>query len=165
MKCGRFLSAVMAAGAIGASCAAAPARAADNARISGLTDVTFGNLTAVVDRSISQSVVVCSYRGMPNALNYSVLATGSGAGGAFTLSSAANTLPYEVQWADSPSQTGGAPLQPGVTATGFGNAATGFTCPQDPATASLTVTLRAAVLGAAQAGTYTGSLQLTISPE
>lgn len=165
MKSGIFLILAMAVVAIGAAGAAPPAHAADNAQITGLVDVNFGTISAMVDQSNSQTVTVCSYRGRPNRLNYSVLASGSGSGGAFTLSSGANTLAYDVQWVDSPNQVGGTMLQAGSAASGFGNAATGFTCPQQPGTASLTVTLRAADLSSAQAGTYTGSLQLTVVPE
>lgn len=165
MKSGSFLIVALVGAAVGAIDARTPALASDSAQISGLTDVNFGTISAVADQSSSQAVTVCSYRGKPNRLNYSVLASGSGGSGAFTLSSGANTLPYDVQWADSPGQTGGTMLQSGATAFGFGNAATGFTCPQQPGTASLTVTLRASDLSSAQAGTYTGSLQLTIVPE
>lgn len=147
-----------------ASVAVSPARA-QSARIGGLADVGFGTITAAGDQSNSQDVVVCSYRNNPQGLDYSVTATGSGSGGAFTLASGASTLAYDVQWADSSGQTGGTMLQAGVAASGFGNAATGFTCPSQPDTASLTVTIRAADLAAAQAGSYSGSLQITITPQ
>jgi hypothetical protein len=70
-----------------------------------------------------------------------------------------------VQWSDLPGQTGGTMLQPGVTASGFGNAANGFDCSANPETASLTVSLRAADLASASAGNYSGTLQITITPE
>ena len=145
--------------------AAAPSARAQTARIGGLQDVDFGTIPAMVDQPNSQNVAVCSYRNNPHRLDYSVIASGSGSGGAFLLSSGAGTLAYDVQWADSPGQTGGTMLQAGVPAPGFGNAANGFDCPAPPDTASLTVTIRAADLAAAQAGTYTGSLQITIVPQ
>jgi hypothetical protein len=138
---------------------------AEEARIGGLADVDFGTIPGIADQSKSQTIVVCSYRNKPQGLGYSVIASGTGSGGAFSLAAGAGTLPYDVQWADSASQTGGRMLQAGVPASGFGNAANGFDCPAQPDTASLTVTIRAADLASAQAGTYTGSLQLTIVPE
>jgi hypothetical protein len=143
---------------------AAPSRA-QTAQISGLQDVNFGTIPTMAQQSNSQNVVVCSYRNRPHVMNYSVIASGSGSGGAFQLSWGGVSLPYDVQWADSPGQTGGAMLQAGVPSSGFGNAANGFDCSQQPNTASLTVTIRAADLASAQAGSYSGSLQLTIVPE
>jgi hypothetical protein len=155
----------LAGAAAAAMLAAAPTARAQSARIGGLEDVTFGPILTAVDRSNSQNVVLCSYRNNPQRRDYSVTATGSGSGGAFELSSGAGTLAYDVQWADSPGQTGGTMLQAGVPATGFGNAATGFTCPEQPDTASLTVTISAADIASAQAGNYSGLLQITIVPE
>lgn len=141
-----------------------PVRAQD-ARIAGLADVSFGSLTTITDQSNSQDVVVCSYRNKPQRLPYSVMASGNGSGGAFSLSAGAGTIPYDVQWADSPGQTGGTMLLAGVPASGFGNAANGFDCPGQPNTASLTVTIRAVDLASAPAGNYAGSLQITIVPQ
>lgn len=138
---------------------------AQEARIGGLADVTFGTITAMTDQSNSQSVAVCSYRNKPQRLSYSVIASGSGSGGSFSLSAGTDTLQYDVQWADSVGQTGGTMLQAGVPTSGFANAANGFDCPGQPDTASLTVTVRAADLASARAGNYSGSLQITIVPE
>lgn len=138
---------------------------AQNARIGGLEDVSFGTIATIADQSNSQNMVLCSYRNRPQRLTYSVIASGSGNGGAFSLSAGAGTLPYDVQWADSPGQTGGTMLQAGVPASGFDNAASGFDCPAQPDTASLTVTIRAADIASAQSGDYSGSLQITIVPE
>jgi spore coat protein U-like protein len=138
---------------------------AQSARISGLTDVNFGTITGTLDQTNSQNVAVCSYKNNPHRLLYSVTANGSGSGGSFQLSSGSATLAYDVQWADSPGQTTGVMLQPGVPTGGLGNAATGFTCPQQPDTAILIVTIRSGDLATASAGNYTGTLQLTVAPE
>lgn len=163
MTWGKSLILGLAAAALGASMEA-PAYA--NARITALTDVNFGTIVASGDQSISQNVCAYASQGFFGQLNYSVRATGSGSGGAFQLSSGANTLPYEVQWADSPSQTGGVLLQSGSLSSGFGNGAFFQTCQfQSQGTATLTVTIRAAQLAVATAGSYSGSLQITIVPE
>ena len=148
-----------------AALAAAQSAQAQTVRIGGLADVNFGTIPATVDQTNRQDVVVCSYRNNPQNRDYSVTAIGSGSGGAFQLSSGAGTLAYDVQWADSPGQTGGTMLQPGVAAPGFANGANGFDCPGMPNTASLTVTIRAADLASARAGAYSGSLQITIVPQ
>jgi hypothetical protein len=155
---------ILICGAAAALSLATPARG-QRAQISGLQDVNFGTIPAMVEQSNSQNVVVCSYRGQPNNVGYSVIASGSGSGGAFQLSSGADALSYDVQWADSPGQTGGTMLQTGVPASGFGNAASGHDCGSQPNSASLTVTIRAADLASAQAGTYSGILQITLVPE
>lgn len=158
----KTLSAALAAAA--AAGPGAPA-AAQSVRLGGLEDVAFGTVVAIADQSRSQNVVVCSYRNNPHRVPYSVTAVGSGAGGAFALASGAAALPYDVQWADAPGQTGGTMLQAGVPSARFDNGATGFACPQQPDTASLTLTIRAADLATAQAGNYSGSLRITIAPQ
>ena len=164
MRYGPLRSLSLALALAAASASVSPAWA-QSARIAGLEDVNFGMIGAVVDQSNSQDVAVCAYRNKPQNLDYSVIAIGSGSGGAFQLTSGTSILPYDVQWADLVGQTGGTMLQPGVAAPGFGNAANGFDCPQLPDTASLTVTIRAADLASAQAGAYSGSLQITIVPQ
>ena len=163
MRCGKILILAMAALVLPIMLAA-PAWA-QTARIGGLEDVNFGTVVAVADQSNSQNVSVCSMEGWFSRLNYSVTASGTGAGGAFQLTSGAHVLPYEVRWADAPNQTSGTALQPGVPSPGFGNAATLLACLFEPDTASLTVRLRAADLAVATAGNYSGTLQITIRPE
>lgn len=163
MRCGKILNLAMAV-LILPTVLAAPAQA-QTARIGGLEDVNFGTVVAVTDQSNSQNVSVCSMDGLFTRLSYSVMASGTGIGGAFQLTSGANVLPYEVRWADAPNQTSGTALQPGVPIAGLGNAASLLACLFEPDTASLTVRLRAADLAAATAGNYSGSLHITITPE
>ena len=141
----------------------APAQAADNVRLTGLADVAFGTITATGDQTMSQSV--CAFTSAKSE-GYGLTATGSGSGGAFTLSSGAAQLPYEVMWSDSSGQTTGTVLAPGTYASGFTSTTKRQICDKPPpATASLIVVIRAANLGVATAGSYTGTLQLTIAPE
>lgn len=160
----RIIGRLVAAASVVGATVPVPAMA-QQAQISGLADVNFGTIASPSDQANTQDVVVCSYRNKPQGLNYSVTATGSGSGGTFELSSGTATLAYDVQWEDSPGQPGGTMLQANVASPSFGNAATGFTCPQQPNTASLAVTIRAADLASAQAGLYSGSLQITIVPQ
>lgn len=165
MMGGKLLIATAAAAALIGAMSATPAHA-QQVRITGLTDVSFGTIVAAGDQSISQNVCAYSSQGFFGGAGYSVRATGSGSGGAFLLASGASALPYEVQWADSPNQTGGTSLTAGSLTTGFGNSAVFQTCfLQAQGTASLTVIIRAAQISAATAGNYSGVLQITIVPE
>jgi hypothetical protein len=144
-----------------------PAFAAANnqVRITGLTDLAFGSITNLgVDHILSESVCVYA-KAKPSDL-YDVTANGSGAGGAFTLSSGSATLAYDVQWSASPNQSTGAQLTANQALTGQANSASNDDCSSgQPTTASLIVILRSAALGAARVGSYSGTLSLIVAPE
>lgn len=140
-----------------------PARAADKARITGLSDVAFGVVSTAGDQSASQSL--CAYTSS-NTNGYSVAANGDGIGGSFALSSGMSQLPYDALWADAPNGTSGTTLIAGSAMSGFTSTASQQSCNSGPSSsASLTIVIRAATLGSARAGTYSGALQITISPE
>jgi hypothetical protein len=143
----------------------APAYA--DGRITGLVDMAFGTISATTDQSISENVCAFSRTGgFFGGAGYSVRATGSGSGGAFLLASGTANLPYEVQWTDSPDQTSGLSLTAGSLMSGFANSAFFQNCAfQNQGTASLTVVIRGTQLAAATAGSYTGTLQITIVPD
>jgi hypothetical protein len=145
----------------GASCGAAGA--AEKARISGLADVNFGQITGTVDQAIGQSL--CVYSSSPTGA-YGVTASGSGSGGSFALSSGSAELAYDVLWADAPNQSSGMALLSGTPRGGFTSNASQHFCNSGPSsTATLTIVIRSAELGNAQAGSYSGMLQITITPE
>lgn len=146
---------------------AQPASAANRVRITGLSDVSFGSISSLT-LDLVQSQSICLYAKSPPANNYSITASGSGPGGAFLLSSSSGTLPFEVQWSDTPGQTSGSQLIANQALTGQHSSASGpvDNCSSGPAsTASLIVILRAASLGSAFSGTYTGTLNLLVAPE
>jgi hypothetical protein len=146
----------------GAAWSASASAASDKGRLTGLTDVAFGLIANASDQSISRDV--CAFSSS-NTSGYSVTASGDGAGGAFTLGGPA-PLPYEVRWSGSANQTNGTALTAGAVTSGFASSASQQTCNSGPAaSASLTVIIRAAVLGSALAGSYSGTLQVTIAPE
>ena len=139
------------------------ARAAERTRITGLADADFGQIVGTADRAITQSL--CVYSSSPTGA-YGVMASGSGSGGSFALSSGSAALPFEVLWADSPNQSSGTFLPPGTPRGGFSsNASQHFCNSGPPSTATLTIVIRSADLGNAQAGTYSGMLQIMIVPE
>lgn len=133
------------------------------ARITGLVDVGFGTPSFVTDLSNSQNI--CVYVG-PVSNKYNFRASGSGTSSAFTMASGAKTLAYEVQWSGTTGQTTGTALTAGVAKSGFISGATASGCAAGPTTsASLIVVLRSAQVSIATAGSYSGTLSITITPE
>ena len=130
--------------------------------VNQLSDVTFGTISNVV-ADATQAESVCADTGILGGL-YGVTATGSGSGGAFTLSTGGGaTLAYQVQWAATSGQTSGTQLTSGTALTG--QRASLLDCTLGLQTdASLIVILRAAALGGATAGSYTGTLQIMLAP-
>lgn len=144
---------------------AQPASAANRVRITGLSDVSFGTISSLT-LDLVQSESICVYAKSPPANNYSITASGSGPGGAFVLNSPSGTLPFEVQWSDTPGQTSGSQLIANQALGGQHSTASADDCSSGPAsTASLIVILRSAALGAAFSGTYTGTLNLLVAPQ
>lgn len=139
-------------------CMTMPA-AAQGVQISNLADMGFGVVTDVGSDQI-QAQSVCAYSGLLGG-RYTVTASGSGAGGAFTLSNGSATLPYEVQWSPAAGQTSGTNLVAGRPLAGQTML---LSCPVLQTTnASLIVILRGTALSTARSGSYTGSLTLILS--
>ncbi len=137
---------------------------AQKARISNLSDVTFGTVTNL-SSDVRAAQNLCAFTQSATS-NYRVTATGGGGGGAFTMTAGSSQLAYEVEWASSPNQTNGIALSTGVALSGINSSATQQTCNAGPPTsASLIVIIRASQLGAALAGSYSGALNLMIAPE
>jgi hypothetical protein len=164
MGCGGLLNSAIALGVIGVAACSSPAHAAsDKADLTALVDLPFGLIGSFTDQSLSESV--CAFASSSIDL-YSVYAAGDGSGGAFTLTNGSAQLPYEVLWADAPSQTGGTALGAGSTVGNFASTTQQHTCNSGPrTTASLTVVIRSAALNAAMAGDYSGTLTVIIQPQ
>ena len=145
-------------------CAAQGHAASNKVRISNISDVAFGTLANLSADSV-QSQSLCVYA--DTATNgYNVRASGSGPGGAFTLASGSDALPFEVQWSSSAGQSSGTQLSANVALSGQVSSASQQTCNTGPSsTASLIVVLRSGALSSAPAGSYNGSLTLLIGPE
>jgi hypothetical protein len=145
--------------------AASPAVAASNkVRITGLSDVNFGNVSNLSADAV-QSQSMCLFSDTVTS-GYNVTASGSGLGGAFELASGSQRMAYEVQWNGSANRTSGSQLLPNVPLIGQTSAATQQTCNNGPATnASLIILLRSAALSQAMAGSYSGTLTLLVGPE
>lgn len=153
----RFVAIVLALGVAG------PAQAAGLAQISNLSDVGFGTINDFsTDVTLSQTVCAFSNT-LPS--RYSVTATGSGAGNAFTLTNGASTLAYEVQWNAAAGQTSGTQLTAGAALAGMASSALTSNCTFGlTPSGSLTIILKSAALSLASSGNYTGTLSILISP-
>ncbi len=140
--------------------ASVPARA----RLTGLTDVSFVNQDPAVAASSPQNACVWSNTATKG---YTITATGSGTGSAFTLANGALTTPYSVQWNASSGQTSGTSLTAGTASATLTSVATQQSCASGPASsASLIVAIGTTDLQTMQAlTTYTGILTLLITPQ
>jgi hypothetical protein len=162
MRYGGILSAVLAA-LLAGGIASPVSAASDRARLTGLSDVSFGTINAFTDQVISQSI--CAYSSSRTD-QYAVTAMGDATGGSFSLASGSSQLPYEVLWTDTPNQVVGTALVPNSAVGGFTSTGNQQTCNSGPSTtASLIIIIRSTALNAARAGDYTGSLTITISPQ
>ncbi|MBO9518906.1 MAG: hypothetical protein J7493_12630 [Porphyrobacter sp.] len=140
------------------------ASVANRARITGLADVTFSAVDPSVNASANQNVCVWSNTATKA---YTITATGSGAGSAFTLVNGTSIVPYTVQWAASSGQTTGTALASGTASTSMTSGALNQTCSVSPTTtASLIVGIASTDLLAMSAGvSHTGTLTLLVTPQ
>lgn len=131
------------------------------ARITALNDIALGTWSGTGALAGSDNAIcVWSSTG-----GYSLTATGSGAGGAFTLASGGNTVAYAVEWAQTGGASSGTAVTTGSALTGQTTNATSTSCASGPAsTAGVFVSVPEANLSAAPAGTYTGTLTLLVTP-
>lgn len=155
-------------GAIGCVCAIAvtlcnmASASAQGVQIGALSDLSFGTVASVTSNiTVSENLCVFTSVG-----SYSIRASGSGTNNSFALVNGAVQMPYTVQWAASGSQATGTQLTAGQ-ATRFTPSGLNILCSLGSllaGSATLLVTLPAASLSAAQAGSYSGTLTLLVSP-
>lgn len=138
--------------------------ATQKVRITNLSDVDFG-LIANLQAESRRSQSICLYSNSAGSA-YSVVASGSGAGGSFALANGSSSLGYDVEWNQQSGQTSGTLLSANGVLTGQTSAARHQFCNTGPPTsATLTIVLRAAELSQAREGSYSGSLTLLIAAE
>lgn len=130
-------------------------------RVSDINDLVLGTFDGI--SNMAGSDTVCVY--MNGGTLYSITASGSGAGSAFSIANGSSIVPYAVTWQDT---LGTAALASGVQAANRGNAFTADTSCNGGAgnNATVTVTLQAAdLLTAMQPGLYSGVLTLMVAPQ
>ena len=126
--------------------------------LTGADDMDLGTWSGSGDMSDDDDVCVWS-----STNGYNVTATGDGAAGAFTLSDGSNTLAYTVAWDDIDTQDQS--LTSGVALTGQSTDATSVVCAVGGDTANVGVTITEAAVAAAPAGSYSGTLSVTVAAE
>ncbi|MEO1576247.1 MAG: hypothetical protein AAFU65_14975 [Pseudomonadota bacterium] len=130
----------------------------DEVRISNLTDI---NLGVFAGADAIGSTDACVYRNGTGF--YRITASGSGAGGAFSLTDGTNSVGYSVEFDDGTGAVAMAASTPMVGRTGADPASA--TCATTGNNATVTTTVTAADGAALPAGTYTGTLTLLVAPE
>ena len=119
--------------ALALAAAAQPSPAlAQKVRITNLSDVDFG-MIANLQAESRRSQDVCLYSSSAGGA-YSVVASGSGPGGAFALANGSHLLAYDVEWSQQSGQGSGTRLAANVALSGQTSAATHQFCNSGPAT-------------------------------
>lgn len=132
-------------------------------RIRGFQDFNPSTYSGTGTRADSGDLNVSTNYGT-STRTYSVTVNGSGAGGAFTTSDGlGNTLAYTAFYNQTSGITGRVMLTEGVALTGRTGAAKPLT--NTTLNANLSINFSQANLQAAEAGTYTGTLTVVVTPE
>jgi hypothetical protein len=149
-----------------ASCGLAawsPCRAATST--ASFSPAAFGALPSLQSDLFNRQSI-CAF-GSLLTQGYSVLASGSGAGGAFTLTNGTSTIPYELQWA----QTGGATTGTNVLANVplpnqyESSLLQGVGCLLGATSATSILVIRSSSLLQATAGSYSGTLTIILTTQ
>lgn len=130
--------------------------------INSLTDVTFASVDPTIDAVSAQAPCVWSNT---STRGYKILASGSGASGAFTLTDGTVTVPYTVGWADSANATSLASLTAGTASATLAATAANPAC-SGGADSTLQVAIASSSLQSMVANTaYLGTLTLVVTPQ
>ena len=123
----------------------------DVVQISNLADITL-NFTG---GDVTGNSPACVFRN--GGGDYDITATGSGAGGAFTIANGADTIAYSVDYNSTE-------LTSGTTLTGVSGAVSDLNCTTSGNNGSIDVDIAAADAAAVGSGSYTGTLTLVVAP-
>jgi len=141
-----------------------PARA----DITNLTDLSLSGWVAG-DGAVTLSEDVCVYSTRPSG-GYTVLANGSGTGGAFTLNNGSSNMAYTTTWnsggVNNLTDTGISLTANTVSGALTGAATDSSSCngSHPGPTARLIIGVSESAISSAPSGAYTGTLTLTITP-
>lgn len=133
----------------------------DVVQISNLNDVDLGNFSGSGD--LANSDAFCLYRNGGGTLN--ITASGSGSGGAFSLSDGANDIPFSVEFTDETSTAAALSAGTALNAVPNTNVSSLDCSGIGGDNNSIEIRISEADAIAASAGTYTGTLFLTVAPE
>jgi hypothetical protein len=130
-----------------------------------IDDLVMGSWSGAGDLAANDDVCI----GTNSGGNYAVLLSGSGAGGAFTLTNGSQTLAYNAFWNDQTGTAGRMPVSPNsllTGQTGAGGPFGIFLCFfGSTVNANVSAVIPEANLQAASASAFTGALTITVVPE
>ena len=129
-------------------------------RVRGLRDFAFGSYTGTGDLTDNENINVSSNY---TAGTYRVRARGSGAAFAFTLTDGTSLIPYTVAYNDATGTSGEVALTADTNLTTQGGIVKPLSTTTD--NANYHVNILEANLQAVDAGSYSGTLSLIITPE
>lgn len=135
---------------------------AGTALINNLSDMVFTSVNPVV--ALAKQENVCVFANSLLGGTYSVTATGSGVGNAFTVSNGAATVAYTVRWAPITNATTGTALTTGVPLPGQNTGILSSLCLLGITNSTLFVNFSLPALQNAASGVFTGVLTLVITP-
>lgn len=128
-------------------------------QVNNLDDLDLGSFSGGAT-DLTGTDTFCVYRN--GGGNFDIVMTGDGAASAFTLTDGSSTLPYAVDFTNAATTTA---MTTNTLLAGQANADTTSTTCAGGDNMSVTVTVAAGDLSAAPAGTYGGTLTMTVSPE
>ncbi|MBL7661362.1 hypothetical protein JNK13_01290 [bacterium] len=131
-------------------------------KLVGLADFAFGTYTGTGDFNGNENVVVSTNYGTA-ARTYRIRATGSGASSAFTLTDGSQTIPYAVYWNDATGTSGRVALTTNINLTAQGGASKPLSSSSD--NANYSVEILEANMQSVDAGAFSGTLTLVVTPE
>ena len=131
---------------------------AQNVKITGVSDFAFGTWSGSGD--MTDTDTLCIYRDSGGD-DYSITASGSGAGGSFSVSSGGGNLSYQIRWRKS----GGSFISLNANSgTNFDGAHTASETCGGVDNAEIEIQFTSGSLEAAIGGSYSGTLTLLIAP-
>lgn len=132
------------------------------AQITGFQDFPLGTWSGSGDLSAIDGTL-CVYESSANP-RYFITATGSGSGGAFTLSTGGTTIAYAVGWSNVANATSGfTALTSGTRVRFNGGNKTSPTC-GGSYNASLQISVLASSMSGKPSGTYSGTVTILLEP-
>jgi hypothetical protein len=132
-------------------------------KVSGLDDINFPLWSGRGD--LSEYDQICIYS---NTGNYQVTLTGSGSGGAFTVSDGSNIMPYNAYFNDRRIANGIVQVSSGVPLTGqTGADHESIDCSRSPnnENARVRIDFLESTLATSEVSYYSGTLIIAVSPE
>jgi len=141
-------------------CLSAPSAWSAEVRVSNFSNLSFGIYSG--SGPLSSDIDLCVYS---DTGSYDVTVTGSGSGSSFTINSGSNAISYSVYWNDTSGTSGSVQITtPGSPLGNQGGAHETEPDCNGGTNANLEVRFSESNLQAAKAGSYSGTVYVTVEP-